>query len=106
MGKYVVKAVMVEGNPEFGPDEKLVSGLECDGYLVMTAKNGKCSAKTCAGVTVMELACMLADDSDELGSLIRQAIVIAEGLRKASDIHREYEKNKAAQKLAAMFNIK
>ena len=54
------------------------------------------------GVTTLDLARMLADGSSDGGSTIHQAIAIADGLRKAAEIDKEYTKTKHAREIADM----
>ena len=104
MNKYIVKADMQAGggNPEYAPDRQLRDGLECDGFLLMTMRGGKPCAVVIMGVTTMDLATMLADRSSDGGSTIHQAIAIADGLRKAVEIDKEYTKTKHAREIADM----
>ena len=104
MNKYIVKADMQAGggNPEYAPDRQLRDGLECDGFLLMTMRGGRPGAVVIMGVTTLDLARMLADGSNDGGSTIHQAIAIADGLRKAAEIEKEYKKIKSAREIVEM----
>ena len=104
MNKYIVKADMQAGggSPEYAPDRQLRDGLECDGFLLMTMRDGRPGAVVIMGVTTLDLARLLADGSSDGGSTIHQAIAIADGLRKAVEIDKEYTKTKHAREIADM----
>ena len=103
MSMYIVKAElnpMVGGNPEFAPDQELVKGIEADGFLLMTMKDNRPCSAVVHRLTTLELAMLLAEDKSEAGSVIHQAIAIAEGLRKAAEIKNENGKYMMAKELA------
>ena len=107
MSKYIVKAdIMGGGNPEYAPDKELQDGLESDGFLLMTMKDGQPAAVVLMGITTLDLARMLAGGSDDGRSVIQQAIAIADGLRKAAEIDKEHTKMKHAREIADMLMAK
>ena len=65
----------------------------------MTMKDGRPGAVVLMGITTLDLARMLAGGSDDGSSVIRQAIVIADGLRKAAEIEREYARRGTLESL-------
>jgi hypothetical protein len=109
MSKYIIKAEkspMGASNPEFAPSQDLVNGIEADGFLLMIKKDGRPSAVVIHELTIIELAMMLAADKTEAGSVIRQAIAIAEGLKKANEIKKENDKYMMAKGLADILRAK
>ena len=68
----------------------------------MTMRDGRPGAVVIMGVTMLDLARLLADGSSDGGSTIHQAIAIADGLRKAVEIDKEYTKTKHAREIADM----
>lgn len=107
MSKYIVKVNPVGvGNPEFAPDSKLIGGLEADGFVIMLMKDDRPSATVIHNVTTMDLARMIASDESEAGSVIAQAIAIAEGLNKAAEIAKKESKTKMAREIAEMLRCK
>lgn len=84
----------------------MVNGIEADGFLLMAMKDDRPSVVTIYGMTTLDLARMLAGDKSEAGSVIRQAIAIAEGLNKASEIAKEESKTKMAREIAEMLRCK
>lgn len=72
----------------------------------MTMKDGRPGAVVLIGITTLDLARLLAGGSDDGSSVIRQAIVIADGLRKAMEIDKEHTKMKHAQEIADMLMAK
>lgn len=106
MSKYIVKVNPVGGNPEFAPDSKLIGGLEADGFVIMLMKDDRPSATVIHNVTTMDLARMIASDESEAGSVIAQAIAIAEGLNKAVEIAKKESKTKMAREIAEMLRCK
>ena len=94
------------GNPEFAPDSKLISGLEADGFVIMLMKGDRPSATVIHGVTTMDLARLIASDESEAGSVIAQAIAIAEGLNKAAEIEKSRQKMNMARGLAEILRGK
>ncbi len=69
-----------ERNPEFAPEKKLADGIEADGFLIMTMKDDRPNVTTMYGLTTLDLARVLANERSEAGSVIWEAIAIAEGL--------------------------
>ena len=107
MSKYIVKAdIMGGGNPDFAPDTRLITGLEADGFLLMVMKDDRPSATVIHNVTTMDLARMIASDESEAGSVIAQAIAIAEGLNKAAEIEKSRQKMNMARGLAEILRGK
>ena len=109
MSKYIIKAQLSPvggGNPDFAPDPQMVNGIEADGFLLMAMKDDRPSVVTIYGMTTLDLARMLAGDKSEAGSMIRQAIAIAEGLNKAAEIAKEESKTKMAREIAEMLRCK
>lgn len=105
MSKYIIKAQLSPvggGNPDFAPDPQMVNGIEADGFLLMAMKDDRPSVVTIYGMTTLDLARMLAGDKSEAGSVIRQAIAIAEGLLKAEEIKKTEDRNTMARSLAEM----
>jgi len=107
MKKYVISVKGAEGcNPEYAPDKELQDGLESDGFLLMTMKDGRPGAVVLMGITTLDLAKMLAGGSDDGSSVIQQAIAIADGLRKAAEIDKEHTKMKHAREIVDMLTAK
>ena len=108
MSKYIVKVEMDPNgdcNPEFGPEKKLEEGLPADGYVILTYRDGKPSATLICGVTIMEIAHMIAGDGSEAGSVIRQSIAIAEGLMKAKEIEKNDNAKRAAKNIVDLLSV-
>ena len=102
MGTYIIKAQMNPaggGNPDFAPDKHLENGLEADGFLLMIMENGKPAVTAISGMTTLDLARHIASDNTEAGSILHQAIAIAEGLDKAAEIEIKHRKQKEARDL-------
>ena len=102
MSKYIIKVQPAECNPDFAPDKQLENGIETDGFLMMTMKDEKPHAVIISGMTIDAIARMLAGDETEAGSAIWQAIAIAEGLKRACEIGREYSKKTMARGIAEL----
>ena len=68
----------------------------------MTFKDGKPYCVIIHDITTLDLARMLANKEDEANSTIWQAIAIAEGLNKASEIMEDSKKKNMAKTLAEM----
>lgn len=105
MSKYIIKAQVSptgECNPEFAPEKKLTDGIPADGFLIMTMKDDKPNNSTVYGLSTLDLARMLASERSEAGSVIWEAIAIAEGIVKAKEIHMESGKTRMARELAEM----
>lgn len=101
MSKYIIKAQVSptgECNPEFAPGKELADGIEADGFLIMTMKDDRPYAATMYGLTTLDLARVLANERSEAGSVIWEAIAIAEGLIKSQrDPHGE-QKNEDGER--------
>lgn len=93
-------------NPEFDLDEALKAGLDVDGFLLLTFKNGEPYAASLMSCTTLEIARAIAGDMSEGGSAIRQAAAIAEGLQKAREIYKKDNMNRAAKEMAEMLRAK
>lgn len=109
MSKYIIKAQVSptgECNPEFAPGKELADGIEADGFLIMTMKDDRPYAATMYGLTTLDLARVLANERSEAGSVIWEAIAIAEGLIKAKEIHMESRKTRMAREIAEMLRCK
>ena len=107
MSKYIISVNSAgNSNPEFDPDERMQKGLDADGFVLMTFRNGDPHGVILMGVTVLEIARLMAADKSEAGSVIRQAIAIAEGLNKAEEIKKQDDKNKVARELADMLRMR
>jgi hypothetical protein len=105
MSKYIIKTQVSptgECNPDFAPDPQKANGIEADGFLIMTMKDDRPNATTVYGLSTLDLARMLASERSEAGSVIWEAIAIAEGLIKAKEIHMESRKTRMARELAEM----
>ena len=103
MNKYILKADIVgDGNLEYAPDELLKKGLETDGFLICAFKDGRPQATTLMECTTLEIATLFAADKSEAGSVIRQAMAIAEGILKAEEIKKTEDRNTMARSLAEM----
>ena len=106
MNRYIVKVELAEGNPEYAPDEKLANGRECEGFLLLTLKDGKPDVCMIQNLTIIELSMLLTCGTDsDAASSIREASVIAEGMRKANEIRREYEKSRKARDFASFLKM-
>lgn len=102
MSRYIIRVNETCGNPEFAPDEKLQNGIDSDGLLLLTMKNGKPQSQVIQGMSTMDLALLLSEEETEAGSTIGQAIAIAEGLKKARKIERESRAHRTATEIAEM----
>ena len=105
MSKYIIKAQVSptgECNPEFAPEKELADGIQADGFLIMTMVDDLPGVTSVYNLTTMELARVLASERNEAGSVIWEAIAIAEGLIKAKEIHMESRKARMAMKVAEM----
>ena len=103
MSKYIIKTElnpMGGGNPEYAPGKELRDGIEVDGFAILTFKDDMPHCIAVHDMTVMDLARMFASKKDEGGSIIWQAIAIAEGLEKADRIREEAQKRNVAKELA------
>ena len=68
----------------------------------MTMVDDRPGVTSVYNLTTMELARVLASERNEAGSVIWEAIAIAEGLIKAKEIHMESRKARMAMKVAEM----
>lgn len=101
MKQYRLKAELAPGgNPEFAPDEELVGGIDCDGFLLITKTGDSCTS-ILHGLTILELAQLLVSvcDRTETGSAIRQGLAISEGLKKAHEIAVQDKKDRMTQSI-------
>ena len=103
MSKY---KITIEGtgnnNPEYDPDEVLKRGMDVDGFLLLTFKDGNLHSTSLMGCSTLEIARLFASDKSEAGSVIRQAMAIAEGILKAEEIKKTEDRNTMARSLAEM----
>lgn len=105
MKNYKVK--IKANNPEYKISEELENGVEADGVLCITFRNGEAYSAACYGVCIMDIAGAIAESKEDTGSIIRQAVVIANGLIEAQRIHEEDEKRNVARGLIkAMASMK
>ena len=86
-------------NPEFDLGEKLREGLQVDGFLLLTVRDGEPFSECLQKMTIMELARFFNLD-EESGSLLCQASAIGEGLRRAEQLRTEFERRSSNRKLA------
>lgn len=83
---YIIRA---EGtNPEFDTSEDLRQGVQADGFLLLTIRDGKPHMECINGMTVMELARFFGLDT-EVCSILRQAAAIGDGFRNAEKVRNE-----------------
>ena len=89
MERFRVSAEMIEGNTELGPDQELRDGIECDGCLLILkgAENG--TVESVYGMSIMDLARLINNRTSQTGNVLRQAMAIADGMRKAEAIAKE-----------------
>lgn len=85
-------------NPEF-QDSELRKGIIADGYVLLVVRNGKPHLENMNRVTVMEIA-QFFDTDTEACSVLRQASVIGDGLRRAREIRQETENRKRRDRIA------
>ena len=105
MGKYIIKASVAPGggySEEFNPDSQLVNGIEADGFIIMTMKGDRPGATIIHSLTTLDLARLFTDEETEGGSTIHQALAIAEGLNKAAEIKKKYDRDRTARSLVEM----
>lgn len=89
MSKYKVAVQMTEGNPEYGPDADLVEGIECEGFLMIAKKPGVGNGgylETIYGLSINDLAQVIANPGSKAHVILRQALAIAEGIMRAAEI--------------------
>ena len=98
--RYTV-TITEQGNPEFVvTDERLHNGIEADGVLmVLFNRQGEMVTEMVAGIRNMEIAEYLSKDVGEAGSIIRQSVKIADGMREALRIHADHEKKKLRKRI-------
>ena len=98
--RYTV-TITEQGNPEFVvTDERLHNGIEADGVLmVLFNREGEMVTEMVAGISNMEIAEYLSKDVGEAGSIIRQSVKIADGMREALRIHADHEKKKLRKRI-------
>ena len=109
MGKYTIKAQITPGggySEEYNPDSQLVNGIEADGFLIMTIKGDRPGAAIIHNLTTMDLARLFTDEETEVGSSIHQALAIAEGLNRAAEIKKKYDRERTAKNLVEMLRAK
>lgn len=87
--KYTIR--VESHNPEFDVSEWLGEGIQADGFLLLTTKDGDPAAECMNGMSVMELAKFFCTNN-EVCSILQQAAAIGEGMRKAEKIKAEVEK--------------
>ena len=101
MGNYYTVKV-TSNNPEYNVGKKLEDGTEVEGFLLLMIRNGEPYAETIQGLSGMELTRFFMTDT-EVCSTLRQAAVIADGMRAARKIKDEDRKvNKAVLDLAEL----
>ena len=89
MEKYIISVKPGKDcNPEFAPDIDLQNGVECEGFVIVTFKNGQAYMETMMGVSVTNMSNWIRKRSVG-GNNIRKACAIAEGEIKALEIDRE-----------------
>ena len=76
-----------ECNEEYTPDKQLQEGVECDGALVVMFEDGKPSVSIMHGTTVAQISDFLQMDAS-VALMVRQACAIAEGYKKADELHK------------------
>ena len=72
-------------NPEYATDAKLKNGIKCGGFVGIYFEDRKAKASTVLGVSVHQLAEYFAQD-DQTTNILRQAMAIADGMRRADEI--------------------
>lgn len=102
--KYTIR--VESSNPDFAPGEELRKGIEADGFVLLTTRNGKAGAQIIMGCTVLEIANLIAGDESETSTVIHQAAAIAEGLMKAREIQKEDGRRRMAKEVAEMLRVK
>jgi len=104
MADYLIKMLPTdECNSEFTPDKNLQEGIEADGVFMMCFEKGDLSFSVLHGITTFQLAKALANDKDPVNSCLHQAVAIADGLRNAMEIKKDFDRNKTAKGIADMF---
>ena len=77
-------------NPEFTVDSDLREGVQADGYVLLTVRNGEPYMEAMNGLSTLDLAKFF-DSNTEACSVLRQAAAIGEGMHRASEIRLESE---------------
>jgi len=107
MSEYTIKVEMnAGGNPEYAPQKEMREGIEADGFLLIAMKDGRPAYTVIHHMTTLEIAHAIASNPSEGGSVIRQAIAIAEGLEKAMKIAEAERKSRVAKELADILTQK
>lgn len=107
MSKYIIK--VQPGNLEdqdMNLDHELQSGVETDGFLLITFEQGEVSAMALQYCTVLEIAQAIAHDRSKGGTWMRQACAIAEGLMRSDEIGNKDNKERMARDLVDMLKAK
>lgn len=86
-------------NPEFPADSDLREGVQADGYVLLTVRNGEPYMEAMNGLSTLDLARFF-DSNTEACSVLRQAAAIGEGMRNAEAIRRETEEQQSKKKVA------
>lgn len=103
--QYVIRIEPGDGcSEEYAPEKIVREGLPCSGYVLIGFDGADPAFDTVYGVKIMDLAKLMAFSGSPTGSILRQAAVIAEGLRKADAIRREDER-KSPQALSAKMQL-
>ena len=97
MGNYYTIKV-TSNNPEYNVGKKLEDGIEVEGFLLLTIRNGEPHAETIQGMSGMDLTRFFLTDT-EVCSVLRQAAVIADGMRAAKKIKDEDQMRNAVPDL-------
>lgn len=98
---YIMTVAPGPGTSEdFLPGRKLSEGLSCSGFFLVAFDGKDPAYDAVAGVNVMQLANLLAYSTSPTVGVLRQALAIAGGLRKARLIR---ENERLAGKLRAAF---
>ena len=106
MSKYIIKILPAEGcNPEYAPESKAQAGTEADGYFLVCFENGNPKCEQISGVNTLQIAEWLAYTGTEMVSVFRQAIAIADGLRKAKEIREKYEAKNVSKNLGVFLDM-
>ena len=87
--KYTIR--VESHNPEFDVSEWLGEGIQADGFLLLTTRDGDPAAECMNGMNIMEMAKFFATNN-EVCSAVQQAAAIGEGMRKAEKIKADVER--------------
>ena len=103
MHKYRIRIEAADGtHPDFAPARELAEGFTADGFVLLT-QNGERPKRTAVyGCSVVNIAEMLISDMTETGSVIRQAMAIADGMMKAREIQEKERRDRTARELVDM----